>query len=378
MKNLFYFIPIISLCFINILQIFYSDEYFEKDYHDLAYVIVFISSLYLADINRKILKEWSYLFLGVAILYNPFLLFIFRDEVLLIINFIVIFLYIANLYLFASFKTYKKTIENNVPLENTTNNPIKNNIPLKNITNSEVTTNKYVEDTPKWFKADVTISETHYPNTVIGIGGGGSNIVQELNNIESNKYNTLIVNSDINALNMNQISNKLYLYKDDGLGCGGNVNCGFNLVRNDTKESLERFAHRADNIFLIATLGGGVGTGATEAIVNHFLSKQKKIVVFMVLPFKWEGKKKNRKVMNMLERLPTSNYNLTICLLHNQDLHETYQDKSMRECFSIINNAINTIILTKKYKLKTNIVNIELKGDIPIISDLNNLKDLYV
>ena len=56
--------------------------------------------------------------------------------------------------------------------------------------------------------------EQHSKNKkVIGIGGGGSNIVESF----SNHYESLIINSDKRALEQKKVKNKIYLEKPDNL-----------------------------------------------------------------------------------------------------------------------------------------------------------------
>jgi S-adenosylmethionine:diacylglycerol 3-amino-3-carboxypropyl transferase len=48
---------------------------------------------------------------------------------------------------------------------------------------------------------------------IIGIGGGGSNIVEYL----ANQYESLIINSDKKALEQKKVKNKIHLEKPDNL-----------------------------------------------------------------------------------------------------------------------------------------------------------------
>ncbi len=68
------------------------------------------------------------------------------------------------------------------------------------------------------------------PQQLIGIGGGGSNIVEYLVNAYPTKYDVLIVNSDKKALASKKVQNKILLEKLDGYGCGSNETCGLSLL----------------------------------------------------------------------------------------------------------------------------------------------------
>ena len=181
--------------------------------------------------------------------------------------------------------------------------------------------------------------EQHTENKkVIGIGGGGSNIVEYL----TNQYESLIINSDKKALEQKEVKNKIHLEKPDNLGCGSNEKCGFSLITEDVLNQIDNFINENLSITLIATLGGGVGSGSTKAIVEHLSNKNIIVKCVLVKPFSWEGSKKINRANETIEFLKQLK-NISIVEIENDEL-KSFEHLSMKESFNLLNNKINLMI----------------------------------
>ena len=173
---------------------------------------------------------------------------------------------------------------------------------------------------------------------VIGIGGGGSNIVEYL----ANQYESLIINSDKKALEQKKVKNKIHLEKPDNLGCGSNEKCGFSLITEDVLNQIDNFINENLSITLIATLGGGVGSGSTKAIAEHLTNKDLMVKCILVKPFSWEGSKKSNRANETIEFLKQLK-NISIIEIENDEL-KSFEHLSMKESFNLLNNKINLMI----------------------------------
>lgn len=181
--------------------------------------------------------------------------------------------------------------------------------------------------------------EQHTENKkVIGIGGGGSNIVESL----SNHYESLIINSDKRALEQKKVKNKIHLEKPDNLGCGSNEKCGFSLITEDVLNQIDKFINKNLSITLIATLGGGVGSGSTKAIAEHLTNKDLMVKCILVKPFSWEGSKKSNRANETIEFLKQLK-NVSIIEIENDEL-KSFEHLSMKKSFNLLNNRIKSII----------------------------------
>lgn len=181
--------------------------------------------------------------------------------------------------------------------------------------------------------------EQHSENKkIIGIGGGGSNIVESL----SKQYESLIINSDKRALEQKKVKNKIHLEKPDNLGCGSNEKCGFSLITDEVLSQIDNFIDKNLSVTIIATLGGGVGSGSTKAISEYLSNKNILIKCILVKPFYWEGSKKINRANETIEFLNQLK-NVSIIEISNDEL-KSFEHLSMKESFNLLNNKINLIL----------------------------------
>ena len=136
---------------------------------------------------------------------------------------------------------------------------------------------------------------THHKSIikVIGVGGGGSNAVNNMYKRGIRDVSFIVCNTDVQALQNSPIPIKLQIGAalTSGLGAGANPEVG----RNAALESKESIRELLDNdtkmLFVTAGMGGGTGTGAAPIIAS--IARQQSILTvgIVTLPFSFEGKK---------------------------------------------------------------------------------------
>lgn len=184
-------------------------------------------------------------------------------------------------------------------------------------------------------------------SNLIGIGGGGCNIAEYLTLNYPNNYNTVIINSDKNALLSKKVARKIHLKKDNDYGCGSNELCGFSLINENILEQLRTYIGTNNKVFIVVTLGGGVGSGSTKAIAKYLHKMGIEIHLILVKPFQWEGRKKLLRANDTLAFIKTFCNNIDI--FYNDDLTR-YSNSSMKECFTMLNDKIDRTIKKGKYE----------------------------
>lgn len=177
---------------------------------------------------------------------------------------------------------------------------------------------------------------------IIGIGGGGSNIVEYLSTTYSDNYDALIINSDKKALESKKVDKKILLQKDNNYGCGSNIVCGYTLITSDVISKIKYFMVRNKEIYIFVTLGGGCGTGSLKAIAQEFKNTNYQLNFILTTPFKWEGTKKNERANEVVKVLKNDFKNIYI--YSNDDLL-TYGNLGINDCFRIQNENFNKLIL---------------------------------
>ena len=99
---------------------------------------------------------------------------------------------------------------------------------------------------------------------VIGVGGGGGNAVNNMFRKGIKGVDFIVCNTDVQALDMSPVPNKIRLgaNQTEGLGAGANPELG----RLSAIESLEQIREvlktNTKMVFVTAGMGGGTGTGA--------------------------------------------------------------------------------------------------------------------
>ncbi|HEU5339192.1 MAG TPA: cell division protein FtsZ [Sulfuricaulis sp.] len=128
---------------------------------------------------------------------------------------------------------------------------------------------------------------------VIGVGGGGGNVVDHMvaANIEGVEF--INANTDSQALKRSQAKTILQLGTNltKGLGCGANPEIGRQAAVEDRERIAEVLAG-SDMVFITAGMGGGTGTGAGPVVAQVAKDMNILTVAVVTKPFPFEGRKR--------------------------------------------------------------------------------------
>lgn len=177
---------------------------------------------------------------------------------------------------------------------------------------------------------------------VIGVGGGGSNAVKYLYNLNVKNVDFIVCNTDHQHLMSSPIPNKIQLGKNltKGLGAGCVPEKGRDAAV-ESKEDIKRaLQHNTEMLFIAAGLGGGTGTGAAPVIAEVARNLNILTVAIVTLPFHFEGKKKMAYAEKGLEEL--KKYVDSIIVIPNEKLKEIYPGMKMSEAFAKADDVVST------------------------------------
>lgn len=156
---------------------------------------------------------------------------------------------------------------------------------------------------------------------IIGIGGGGNNVVKRIAAISNLDLDLIAVNTDIKqlkALDSEKISKiQIGAGLTKGLGCGGNVKIAQQAAENDY-DVLKKALTGADMVFLTAGLGAGTGTGALPVIAKIARDLGILSVGVVTVPFKFEGSRKQKAAIAAIAEV--SPYMDALIAVHNDNL----------------------------------------------------------
>ena len=125
---------------------------------------------------------------------------------------------------------------------------------------------------------------------VIGVGGGGNNVVNRMVRTGARGVDFVAVNTDKQALNVSAATYKIQIGEKltHGQGAGSDPEVG----RKSAEESRNQIAKAledTDMVFITAGMGGGTGTGAAPIIAQVAHDAGILTVAVVTKPFRFEG-----------------------------------------------------------------------------------------
>ncbi len=189
---------------------------------------------------------------------------------------------------------------------------------------------------------------------VVGVGGGGGNVVNRMIQDGIKGVHYIAANTDVMVLNSSRADTTLPLGTQitKGLGAGMKPEIGRMAAEEDI-EAIKDVLEDADMIFIAAGMGGGTGTGAAPIVAE--IAKEHKILTVGVVttPFRFEGSKRARIGELGIEEL--KKHVDTLMVIPNDKLLEIASSKTtMNEAFSIADDVLKQAISGI-----TNLINLE-------------------
>ena len=139
---------------------------------------------------------------------------------------------------------------------------------------------------------------------VIGVGGGGSNVVNRMVRSGVKGVEFIAVNTDKQALGISGAGQKIQIGEKltGGLGAGADPEVGRKSAeesRNQVAKALED----ADMVFITAGMGGGTGTGAAPVVADIAREAGALTVGVVTKPFGFEGRRRMQQAELGIEEL---------------------------------------------------------------------------
>ncbi|KKR81439.1 MAG: Cell division protein FtsZ [Candidatus Daviesbacteria bacterium GW2011_GWA1_41_61] len=163
---------------------------------------------------------------------------------------------------------------------------------------------------------------------VIGIGGGGSNALSSMINLQQIQgIEFIAINTDAQALLAHPSPTKIQIGEalTRGLGAGGNPSIG-KQAAEESAQKIEDILKDSDMVFLTAGMGGGTGTGAISVAASISKKIGALTVAVVTKPFNFEGTRRMIVAEEGLEELKDKVDALIV--IPNQRLLDVF-DKNM-------------------------------------------------
>lgn len=187
---------------------------------------------------------------------------------------------------------------------------------------------------------DKTVMHLKPRISVIGVGGGGGNAVNNMiaQNLEGVDF--IVANTDAQALANSTASRKIQLGLETtrGLGAGARPEVG-KMAAEEAQNEIEKELEGANMVFITAGMGGGTGSGAAPVVAKIAKSKGILTVGVVTKPFQFEGKKRFETAENAVEDF-TKEVD-SIIIIPNQNLFRIADKKTtLADAFVMADNVL--------------------------------------
>lgn len=175
---------------------------------------------------------------------------------------------------------------------------------------------------------------------IVGIGGAGISILNNILSSETWHFSTLALDIDKNDLAQSLSKNKILL--PNLLGSIAN-DSPFPPIAQlgvlEKREEIKAVLQSADRIFLIAGMGGSCGTGAVVEIAKITSEIGVPTTIITTTPFHFEGKNRQELAKNRISDLRKISKNVVV--VHNEDTKNKLEGKvTFASAFSAVDDFV--------------------------------------
>jgi len=176
--------------------------------------------------------------------------------------------------------------------------------------------------------------------TVVGVGGGGTNAVNNMIAMGLDGVEFLVANTDSQSLFHSRAERRVQLgpHLTQGLGAGAKPEIG-RAAAEEAMEELARHIEGVHMIFITAGMGGGTGTGAAPVIARMARERGILTVGVVTKPFDFEGPKRKKSADSGIEELQS--FVDTLIVIPNQNLFRLANERTtFQEAFKMADNVL--------------------------------------
>ena len=131
---------------------------------------------------------------------------------------------------------------------------------------------------------------------IVGVGGAGTNMVNNLIDLNLKDVEFIAVNTDAKSLETSKAPVKLFIGENltTGKGANGNPLIGRGAAFQSAG-AIKKTLIDSHMVFITAGLGGGTGTGASPVIAKICKDFGGQVIAIVSTPFSFEGEKRNKQ-----------------------------------------------------------------------------------
>ena len=198
---------------------------------------------------------------------------------------------------------------------------------------------------------------------VVGVGGGGNNIVRCVREKYDLDITLIGLNSDLRQLNTLHKQGITVLpvgeKMTNGRGTGGRVELGEQAARGSEKQ-IRALLEGTDLVIIVATMGGGFGTGAAPVVAEIAQEMGILSIGVVTTPFHFEMARKMQTAQAGIARM--QGYTDAFITVRNDNLLKIAPDRNMSfvDAFSLADEVLRqTVGCVAELILTTGVINVD-------------------
>ena len=205
---------------------------------------------------------------------------------------------------------------------------------------------------------------------VIGVGGGGNNVVNRMVRTGTKGVEFIAVNTDKQALSISAATQKIQIGEKltNGQGAGSDPEVGRKSAE-ENRTQISKALEEADMVFITAGMGGGTGTGAAPIVAD--IAKELGVLTVGVVtkPFHFEGMRRMKQAEGGIAELRNKVDSLVI--IPNERLKlATDQKITMVNAFEIADDVLQQAVQSISDLIKnTGFINLDFADVSAVMKD---------
>ena len=204
---------------------------------------------------------------------------------------------------------------------------------------------------------------------VIGIGGGGNNTLNRINEIGIEGAKIIAVNTDAQDLIETTADKKILIGKEltRGLGAGAAPKIGEESAK-ESESQLKEALKDSDMVFITSGMGGGTGTGAAPVVAEIAKKSGALVVGVVTVPFAMEGSRRYENAMIGLEKM--ERHVDTLIVIPNEKLLEIAPNLPLHTAFKLADEVLtNAVKGITELVTKTGLINLDFADIKAVMTD---------
>ena len=205
---------------------------------------------------------------------------------------------------------------------------------------------------------------------VVGVGGGGNNVVNRMVKTGTKGVDFIAVNTDKQALATSSATYKIQIGEKltNGQGAGSDPEVGRKSAE-ENRTQISKALEDADMVFITAGMGGGTGTGAAPIVAD--IAKELGVLTVGVVtkPFRFEGMRRMKQAEGGITELRNKVDSLVI--IPNERLKlATDQKITMVNAFEIADDVLQQAVQSISDLIKnTGFINLDFADVSAVMKD---------